>query len=632
MLQHTAQPRSNHQIFNPVSTGSPRYDLYNHLSNLPQSARIDFESHSVIGDFIIRIEPDIGTDTEREAEARIVSIPYAERILGNREDAIEFIRCVKLLAGEDARAFNTQIIASHYYKEIRRRAVNEVLKEMGLLAMQLTAVTSTVDERLFDKFVETPGDMDESEIFSPTAYATRSSLTLDEVEEETNLFEIERRAASRFRSHASGFVYEDAFAAYLIEREPSCDSLEELDALYESFESVYEQYDEDHIVSLHMSDGERVVVAGRLDDDIDEETVPEEARHLVRELYDLYTNGFPLIDRCDESNKLSESGEPDAEGVILQSYLRHPRTGERFQSPVAVYGLDAWLSHAVDAVFHERTKRTGRQLISVRRGERSHLHEQTYTIEVCPNADEREQTRNALEILLERWKSDFHTRALHANAAYRDLTSKLGDVTDTATIAGIKKEAWQHKEQGRLSLKLFTGLMTLANARQAALESAPLRERRKRQLASSDSSSAMTEEIPGEAREYIVAQPLLNKIPALTGRTLGDFAMKIHNLPRQEQERVRKAFEAGNPQLYARVRDGLRAELLKSSPGRLRYFRWAFYSNNKPEHPVHALTRKDRSAAWELLKNLSHRNVDLTPTPPLLLIAEQEEKKRAAMI
>jgi hypothetical protein len=97
---------------------------------------------------------------------------------------------------------------------------------------------------------------------------------------------------------------------------------------------------------------------------------------------------------------------------------------------------------------------------------------------------------------------------------------------------------------------------------------------------------------------------------------LSGFAARLHELPRQEKERVCVAFRERNPRLYGRVRDGLSAELRKASEGKLRYFRWAFYAGNKPDHPVHTLTREDRAAAWEQLKSLSRRDKS-KPTPPL---------------
>jgi len=134
----------------------------------------------------------------------------------------------------------------------------------------------------------------------------------------------------------------------------------------------------------------------------------------------------------------------------------------------------------------------------------------------------------------------------------------------------------------------------------------------------------MTQTIASGARPFLVAQPLLHAIPTLTGKGIADFARALHALPRQEQERVRSAFSERNPRIYARVRDGLRAELNRASAGKLRYFRWAFYAGNKPEHPVHTLTREDQAAAWELLKARSNR-----PTIPQLPFVDAQEARAA---
>lgn len=667
MLQHTAS-LSNYQIFQPVNTGSPRWDLYSHLSRLPQTARIDFEDHSLAGGLIIRVEPDLGSASEREAEAKIVSVPFAVRALGNMEDAVEFIRCVNLIAGADARAFNLQLVASYFYGEARTRPVHEVLKEMALLALEMTAVTATEEERRFGDISETV--LDVSEEYSQLSQSDRRALShrraaevLGETEDETSIFELEQRAIARFRVHTSGFAY-DEFAAYQIECESLLENADEADALYESFEAVYEQYDENSVVSLHMSDGERVLCVGSLDDDVDAESLPEESRHLARELYRLYAAGFPLRDRGEESGE---------EGVILPSHQRDPRTGERFETTVIVYGLDTWLDAAIDAVYHERVLRTVRHLVCVplprvpRRTVRmetfvpllvtvdetkrgvttrtqelrhvlrrvevsltaSRLHEQTGTIEICPHAAEREQTRAVLEVLLERMKSDYHTRGLHTSAIYRELVAQIAPATDTGVVAKLKKEAWDHKENRRLPLKLFIAFNTRADVRQAALESAPLRVGRSHRIVHG-AGFTMTRTYADGERRVIVVQPLLNQIEFLTGRSLSGFAARLHELPRQEKERVCVAFRERNPRLYGRVRDGLSAELRKASEGKLRYFRWAFYAGNKPDHPVHTLTREDRAAAWELLKSLSHCDKS-KPTPPLLVSAESSDGKAEAL-
>lgn len=87
-----------------------------------------------------------------------------------------------------------------------------------------------------------------------------------EAEDETSVFELELRAVARFRVRTSGLAH-DEFADYLTECESLLETADEADALYDSFESAHEQYDEDHVVSLHLSDGELVRCVGALDDE-----------------------------------------------------------------------------------------------------------------------------------------------------------------------------------------------------------------------------------------------------------------------------------------------------------------------------------------------------------------------------
>jgi len=234
---------------------------------------------------------------------------------------------------------------------------------------------------------------------------------------------------------------------------------------------------------------------------------------------------------------------------------------------------------------------------------------------VCPNTEERAETRAVLEILLHQLKRDYHMRGLNVCGIYCELTARLEGATDTSIVARLKREAWQYKEANLLSIKLFNAFNTHAVAYQAKLEAEPLREMRTHRVVYGEGFMMMQTFADG-ARAYIIAQPILNRIPSLTGKTLGDFAHELHQLPRQEQERVRRAFSEGNPRLYARVRDGLIVELERASSGKLLYFRWAFYTGNKPEHAIHTLTREDQAAAWELLKTRS--NAHVTPTLPLV--------------
>ena len=69
-------------------------------------------------------------------------------------DAKEFVRIVKAIASPDADQWEFEQIAAFYYKEIRRRGISEVLKEMGLLGVEMEAVTATIQSREID-FIET---------------------------------------------------------------------------------------------------------------------------------------------------------------------------------------------------------------------------------------------------------------------------------------------------------------------------------------------------------------------------------------------------------------------------------------------------------------------------------------------
>jgi hypothetical protein len=395
-----------------------------------------------------------------------------------------------------------------------------------------------------------------------------------------------------------------------------------------------------------MTDGERKIACSDLDEDTDAESLPECARHLGEELHRLYTSGFPLHDRG--------AGDGVA-GVTLTVMVRDAETRQRVPVLTVVYGIDTWMDAAIDEAFGGRVARTVRRYVwlpdtkrpplrivrdgvvprvveteIVKRGvtsrtkeirhfvkraaaliSRSRLHEQTETVDVCPNPEERLKAREVLEVLLQKLRRDYHTRGLNVCAVYRELTARLEAARDTAEVANLKREAWQHKEAGRLSFKLFTAFNTHAIARQAKLEAEPLCEERPHRVVQG-CGFTMTQTFADGARKFIVAQPVLNMIARLSGRGITDFARALHGLPRQEQDRVRASFRERNPQLYARVRDGLIGELERASGSKLRYFRWALFPGNKPEHPVHTLMREDQSASWEFLKARSESGTERT--------------------
>src|SRR5215831_6687295 len=136
--------RSNHSIFIPQHYGSPFNDTAEHISGLGL-ARIDFERGAVAGEVIYTIEGDLTPASQQEEEARIATLAYALKKLGNPEDAAEFMRCLNAIC-EEGDARYRQVAASYYYGEIAERGAAPVLKEMALIAMHLASLNPVTEE------------------------------------------------------------------------------------------------------------------------------------------------------------------------------------------------------------------------------------------------------------------------------------------------------------------------------------------------------------------------------------------------------------------------------------------------------------------------------------------------------
>src|SRR5262245_42328122 len=135
--------RSNHSIFFPQSYGSPLNDITKHISGLGLR-RLDFGRCAVAGEVLYTIEGDSTPTSQQDDEARIATLAYALKKLGNREDAAEFMRCLNAIC-EEGDARYRQVAASYYYKEIAERGAAGVLKEMGLLAMELASLNPVTE-------------------------------------------------------------------------------------------------------------------------------------------------------------------------------------------------------------------------------------------------------------------------------------------------------------------------------------------------------------------------------------------------------------------------------------------------------------------------------------------------------
>lgn len=300
MLQaHTIQ--SNCSIFVPPHSGSPGDGLMTHISALGRVARLDFERCRVAGEVIYAIDGDTAPFSQQDEEARIGTLAYALRKLGDPADAAEFMRCLNAICAEgDARA--RQTVASYYYGEISEQGAGPALKEMALLAMQLVVLTSTAEVSESDSQPDAdwndpcgsgtaPHDKDQPEDIR--------AWVREEVAALTRMIHGRRRSARP--AH-------DEFAAWLSELETSGVTLQELDDAFAQVEAL-EQYDEGGALIV-MSGHERAITCGRVDPEYVADDLPERARHLAAALRRDYASGISLEEIRDDFNRQSDIIRP----------------------------------------------------------------------------------------------------------------------------------------------------------------------------------------------------------------------------------------------------------------------------------------------------------------------------------
>src|SRR5215831_199066 len=268
--------RSNHSIFIPQHYGSPFNDTAEHISGLGL-ARIDFERCAVAGEVVYTVEGDSTPTSQQEEEARIATLAYALKKLGNPEDAAEFMRCLNATC-EDGDARYRQVVTSYYYGEIAERGAGSVLKEMALIAMHLASLNPVAEE------VES-----DSEI----VYALR------EESKPRSLFDLEVAAVNRMirRSRKSaGFVH-DEWTEWLNDLDANGATIDELDDAFAHVEAL-DQYDEGGAI-VRMSAHERTFACGRVDHEFTADDLPEQARFLAGDLFRAYTSGIEIEEIWD---------------------------------------------------------------------------------------------------------------------------------------------------------------------------------------------------------------------------------------------------------------------------------------------------------------------------------------------
>jgi uncharacterized damage-inducible protein DinB len=189
-----------------------------------------------------------------ESSGQTPSIPEEIRRESHpAEDAAEFMRCLNIICNEGD-ALSRQATASYYYNKMTNRRVSDVLKEMGLLAMELQGLNPTIEVRETE-MVEVTNDQSDS-------IAVLGSEDDPDFEERQSLFEQEVADVFRMISGRRKAAWNE---------EPD-------GALRE--ENLLEQYDEGGAI-VTMSSHERTIACGRVDPEFSAEDLPQCAQHLA---------------------------------------------------------------------------------------------------------------------------------------------------------------------------------------------------------------------------------------------------------------------------------------------------------------------------------------------------------------
>jgi len=230
-----------------------------------------------------------------------------------------------------------------------------------------------------------------------------------------SLFDLEVAAVNqmiRGRRKSAGFIH-DEWTEWLNELEANGATVDELDDAFAHVEAL-DQYDEGGAI-VRMSAHERTFACGRVDHEFTADDLPEQARFLAGDLVRAYASGIEINEIRNEVNTHLD---------VLFPVKGRTAEGGRFFSQ-ANLGL-------------------------------------------------QRLTRDALEGLLEDCFGDYHLTAMRNNSVYRRFYSRIRHATDTKTIGELMMQAYDARQEGKLSVKHFITLNTAADNQRERLLSAPL--------------------------------------------------------------------------------------------------------------------------------------------------------------
>lgn len=508
-------PNSPVLAFRPADSGSPQQDWCKHLQNNSLFRR-ELEEFAVLGDVVLRIAD--GIEVDPIDSVRVLSLRYAVKVLKDETDAKEFVRAVRAIAAPDAGSYELEQIASYYYGEIRRRGANvgEVLKEMGMLGIEMQAVIATGETREVE-FTEAEAQPQKLTV-AEQRKAQDSQKNLPPLNlTKTPNFDDEMRAIKRRIGQGKiSKQTRDEFQEFYLETDGK--SPEEMDADFLAHDKL-EQYDENGVVGFSMSSGQHAVVAYDFEAEVGADYLPQDARHLAREMSFIFVgHGIGGAAARAARRFTFASRVARDEMHALKKGFAYPVTdipaAEKFSNlPFSEGEFSEWLAAKMDELYPRRVLRSVRRITHDRSG---NIVEFFVNQEVNPDYEEMQYVAAVCQILWNQMRGDFHLRSLRREA-YQQLHTEIRRSEDTAEVARLKKRAYdEFKEQQKLSLKEFTALNTAAKLHEARL---------------ADKLSATTRRTLAD-----IQKATFNRLRYLKFFLYNDAA--IQTLPRQEKQRL----------------------------------------------------------------------------------------------
>ncbi len=311
----TGSPGTNQSIFAHHDYGSPNDGVLTHISSLCRLHRLDYEEFGRAGEIIYRVVGDSSPTSQEEENARIGTIQFAAKKLPHPEDAKAFILALNDIC-EGADEKYRRNAASHFYSEITKRGLPAVLKEMGILGMQLKEKQVsyyTLEELDEDPFASVDELGRNSKPFAeerePSFFELMEAYSQSERWQPELVYNLERawaRQCTAGRRKGTSFIY-DEITDWLNDLEKGGASVEELDQAFENMERM-QQYHEGGAIYA-MSSHELVLACGRMDPELSADDLPECLRCTTDLIEEDITNEI----RIQEEIRLKEVRSPESE-------------------------------------------------------------------------------------------------------------------------------------------------------------------------------------------------------------------------------------------------------------------------------------------------------------------------------